>query len=202
MEIQLQELIEQIKRDGVGEAEVQSAAILESAKAEAERIIANAKAEAQKAQKQAKEENERYVRASEDAIRQAGRNLLISFRESVNKELEAIVGDSVKAAFSGERLVQLVVTAVEAWTKDADADNLTVLLGSKDLASLEEELLAALKAKLLTGVTLKANDNVDGGFRIAVDNGRAFYDYSADAVTEMLSLYLSPKVTSLMKEVD
>ncbi len=202
MEIQLQELIEQIKKDGVGEAEAKAAAIIESAKAEAERIISNAKAEAEKAQKQAKEENERFVRASEDAIRQAGRNLLISFRESVNKELNTIVGDGVKAAYSGEALVQLIVKACEAWTKDADNDNLAVLLNGKDLASLEEELLAALKAKLLTGVTLKANDNIDGGFRIAVDNGRAFYDYSQEAVTEMLSQYLSPKVSSLMKEAE
>ena len=56
------------------------------------------------------------------------------------------------------------------------------------------------KEKMLNGVTLKANDNFDGGFRIAVNNGSAYYDYSADAVVEMLSNYLSPKVAQLLKE--
>ena len=40
MEIQLQELIDQIKKDGVETAEAQAAAILETAKADAEKIIA------------------------------------------------------------------------------------------------------------------------------------------------------------------
>ena len=45
MEIQLQELIEQIKKDGVEAAEAQAAAILDAAKAEAEKIISAAQAE-------------------------------------------------------------------------------------------------------------------------------------------------------------
>ena len=39
MEIQLQELIDKIKKDGVSAAEIQAESILESAKAEAEKII-------------------------------------------------------------------------------------------------------------------------------------------------------------------
>ena len=63
-------------------------------------------------------------------------------------------------------------------------------------------MLAALKAKMLGGVTLKANDNLDGGFRIAVKDGAAYYDYSAEAVTDMLANYLSPRVTALLKEAE
>ena len=51
-------------------------------------------------------------------------------------------------------------------------------------------------------LTLKANDNFDGGFRVAVNNSGAYYDYSAEAVVEMLSNYLSPKVTALLKEAE
>ena len=51
---------------------------------------------------------------------------------------------------------------------------------------------------MLKGVTLKANDNFDGGFRIAVNEGRAYYDYSAEAVVDMMSSYLSPKVAAIL----
>ncbi len=200
MEIQLQELIEQIKKDGVGAAEKEAAAIVDAANAKADQIIADAKKEAEKLMLQAKESNDRLVRVSEDAIRQAGRNLLISFRESVNRELDKLVGEQVNAVYSSEAFSGLIVKAVEAWTKQADAEDLTVLLNSKDLVLLEETLLAAFKKQALKDITLKANDNFDGGFRIAVNNGRAYYDYSAAAVTEMLSAYLNPKVTALMKE--
>ena len=202
MEIQLQELIDQIKKDGVEAAEAQSATILETAKAEAEKIIADAKTQADKIMSDAKNENERAVKSGEDAIRQAGRNLLISFRESVTKELNAIIGINVSSAYSSDSLSQLIIKTVEGWTMKPDTDELSVILSSNDLEKLEETLLAELKAKMLTGVTLKANDNVDGGFRIAVNGDGAYYDYSKEAVTDMLSSYLSPKITALLKEAE
>ncbi len=202
MEIQLQELIDQIKKDGVEAAEAQAAAILETAKAEAEKIISDANAQADKIMADAKNENERIVKSGEDAIRQAGRNLLISFRESVAKELNAIIGENVSSVYSSGTLPQLIVKAVESWLSKSEATDISVILSGEDLVKLETALLAELKAKMLTGVTLKANDNFDGGFRIAVNGDGAYYDYSKDAVTDMLSNYLSPKITALLKEAE
>ena len=202
MEIQLQELIEQIKKDGVEAAETQAEAIIVSAKAEAEKIIADAQAKAAKMIADAKTENEKTVRSGEEALRQAGRNLLISFRESVTRELKAIVAQNVNTVYSSDDLAKLIANAVENWTNKPDAEDITVILNSSDLAKLEEALLAELKEKMLGGVTLKANDNFDGGFRVAVNNGAVYYDYSAEAVTDMLSNYLSPKVTALLKEAE
>lgn len=202
MEIQLQELIEQIRKEGVGAAETQAEAIISSAKAEAEKIIADAKAQAEKIMADAKSENAKTVRSGEDAIRQAGRNLLISFRESITRELKAIVSDNVNAVYSSDAFAKLIVSAVESWTGKPESEDVSVILNADDLAKLEEAVLAQLKAKMLGGVILKANDNFDGGFRIAVDNGAVYYDYSAEAVTDMLSNYLSPRVTALLKEAE
>lgn len=200
MEIQLQELIDQIKKDGVETAETEAKSIVDAAKTEAEKIIANAKAEAEKILLNAKAENEKMVKSSEDAIKQAGRNLLISFRESVAKELNAIVGENINNIYSSDDFANLVVNAIENWAKNPDAEDVSVILNSADIKKLEQTALSALKDKMLKGVTLKANDNFDGGFRIAVNNGSVYYDYSAEAVVEMLSNYLSPKVTELLKE--
>lgn len=202
MEIQLQEIIDQIKKDGVHAAEVEAESILDAAKLQAEKIIAEAKAEAERILLNAKNENERMTKSGEDSIRQAGRNLLISFRESVTRELKAIIGENVTAVYSSDTFAQLIVNVVEAWANNPEAENIDVILNSDKLKVLEETLLAKLKEKMLKGVTLKANDNFDGGFRIAVNNGGAYYDYSAEAVIDMLSNYLSPKVTALLKEAE
>ena len=202
MEIQLQELIEKIKNDGVTAAESEAEAILKSANDEAEKIVADAKKEAEKILWDAKKENDRMVKSSEDAIRQAGRNLLISFRESVAKELNAVTAESVTAAYSTDALTDLIIKVVEKWAENPDYDDISVILNSDDLKKLEESLLSSLKEKMLKGVTLKANDNFDGGFRIAVNEGRAYYDYSAEAVVDMMSSYLSPKVTAFLKEAE
>ena len=202
MEIQLQELIEQIKKDGVDAAEAKAASILAAAKAEAEKIISDAKAQADRMIADAKNENAKTVKSGEDAIRQAGRNLLISFRESVARELKALVSDNVNAVYSSDAFAKLIVNAVEGWMSKPESDDISVILNSADLAKLEEAVLAQLKAKMLGGVTLKANDNFDGGFRVAVENGTVYYDYSAEAVTDMLSNYLSPRVIALLKEAE
>ena len=163
-------------------------------------LAAFAKAKADKMIADAKTENEKMLRSSEDAIKQAGRNLLISFRESVSKELNVILSENVNAVYSSESLSELIINVVEGWAKKPDAEDIAVILNSDSLKALEENILAGLKEKMLGGVTLKANDNFDGGFRISVNNGSAYYDYSAEAVVDMLSNYLSPKVTELLKE--
>lgn len=202
MEIQLQELIEQIKKNGVEVAETEAEKIVTDAKAQADRIIADAKAEAEKILADAKASNDRMVKVSEDAIRQAGRNLLISFRESVTKEMEAVVGDEVKAVYSSDKMTDIIANVVEAWSKNSETEDITVLLNSADLERLEASLMAAMKDKLLSGVTFKGTDSFDIGFRVTVDGGRIHYDYSDDAVVEVLSAYLSPKVVSLLKEAE
>ena len=200
MEIQLKELIDQIKQDGVAAAEAEAKTILEAANAEAERIVSEARAKAEKFLADTNAENERVVRSGEEAIRQAGRNVLISFRESVTRELRAVVGENVAAVGSSAEFASLILRVVELWASHPETEELSLLLNSKDLKALDAAALTALGAKLGKGVTLRASDDFDGGFRIAVNADGAYYDYSADAVTDMLSQYLSPKVSALLKE--
>ena len=200
MEVQLQELIEQIKKDGVAVAETEAKDIVDAAKADAEKIIAEARAQADKIMAEARAETEKMTKSSEDAIRQAGRNLLISFRESVTRELKTIISENVNTIYSSYELAGLIINIIECWANKPDAEDITVIMNSQDINRFEDNILASLKEKILHGITLKANDNFDGGFRIAVNNGSAYYDYSAEAVVDMLSNYLSPKVTELLKE--
>ena len=200
MEVQLQELIEQIKKDGVAVAETEAKDIVDAAKADAEKIIAEAQVQADKIIAEAKAETEKMTKSSEDAIRQAGRNLLISFRESVTRELKTIISENVNTIYSSDELAGLIINIIECWANKPDAEDITVIMNSQDINRFEDNILESLKEKMLNGITLKANDNFDGGFRIAVNNGTAYYDYSAEAVVDMLSNYLSPKVTELLKE--
>lgn len=202
MEIQLQELLDQIKKDGVEAAEAQAEAILTEAQAQADKIIADANAQADKILQNAKNENDRTVKSGEDALRQAGRNLLISFRESVTRELNAVISEAVTAAYASDDFAQLIINTVQRWADNPEAEELSVILNSEELQALEATVLAGLKDRMVSGVTLKASDSFDGGFRIAVNNGDVYYDYSPEAVVEMLTGYLSPKVTALLKEAE
>ena len=199
MDVQLQELIDKIKKDGVASAETSAQKIIADAEKKAQAIINEAQEKADGIIKNAKAETERMEKASEDAIEQAGRNLIISFRDGITKELNAIVTEKTEKALEKDTLKKLVPETVKAWAQNQDASDLAVLLSPKDLKALEADLKSSLKAQISKGLVIKQDSSVTSGFRIGAKDGSAFYDFSAEEVAELFSAYLNPRVTALMK---
>lgn len=199
MDVQLQELIDKIKKDGVVTAEAEAAKIVEASEKKAEGIIADAQAKAAEIIKNAKAETERMEKASEEAIIQAGRNMLLSFKDSLIGELDGLIKAETEKAESKDVLTKLIPETVKAWAKNADASELSVLLSEKDLKILESALTSELKAEVSKGLEIKPDKTLSAGFRIGVKNGAAYYDYSADSLAEMFAAYLNPKVAALLK---
>ena len=199
MDVQLQELIDKIKKDGVASAENSAGKIIAEAEKKAAAIIKEAESKADSIIKSAKAETERMEKASEDAITQAGRNLIISFRDGINREVSALVQAETEKAYDKDLLKKLIPETVKAWAANPSSDDLSVLLPSKDLKALEASLKSALKAKISKGLEIKGDASLNSGFRIGAKNGSAFYDFSADEVASLFSAYLNPKTTELMK---
>ena len=200
MDVQLQELIDKIKKDGVATAEAEAAKTIAEAEKKAESIVADAQAKASEIIKNAKAETERMQKASDEAIVQAGRNMLLSFKDSLVAELDGLIQAETAKAETKDVLAKLIPETVKAWAKNSEASELSVLLGEKDLKALESSLTAELKSEISKGLEIKLDKTLTAGFRIGVKNGAAFYDYSAESLAEMFASYLNPKVAALMKE--
>src|SRR5574344_1266500 len=200
MDVQLQELIDKIKKDGVASAETTAQKIISEAEKKAASIISDAEEKADGIVKNAKAETERMEKASEEAITQAGRNLIISFRDSVTAELSGIVQEQTDKAYDKDMLKKLIPETVKAWASNPEAKDLTVLLSPKDLKTLQSDFHTALKSQIAKGLELKPDSTISGGFRIGSKNGNACYDFSADEVPNLFSAYLNPKTAALMKE--
>ena len=200
MDIQLQELIDKIKRDGIANAETEKNRIISEAERKAAVIVKDAEAKADAAIKAAKAETERMEKASEDAITQAGRNLIISFRDGINKELQALVNAETEKAMDKDLLKKLIPDVVKAWAATPEAEGLAVLLPEDDLKALESGFKTSLKTQLSKGLEIKSDSSLSSGFRIGSKNGEAFYDFSAEEVANLFSAYLNPKTTELMKK--
>ena len=139
-------------------------------------------------------------KASEDAIAQAGRNLIISFRDGINKELSALVNAETEKAMDNDLLKKIIPDAVKAWAANNEATDISILLPAKDVKALESGLKTALKGKISKGLEIKADASLSAGFRIGAKGGEAFYDFSAEEVASLFSAYLNPKTTELMKK--
>lgn len=200
MDVQLQELIDKIKKDGVAEAEKEAANIIEQAQKKSDSIIEEAQAKAADIIKNAKSETERMEKSSEEAIAQAGRNMLLSFKDSLIAELDLIIKAETEKAMSKDVLAKLIPQTVLNWSKDTNASELSVLLSEKDLKDLQDAFTTELKEQINKGLEIKPDKTIAAGFRIGVKNGAAFYDFSAESLSQMFAAYLNPKVSAIMKD--
>ncbi len=200
MEVQLQELIEKIKKDGILVADEKAAEIIRVAEEEAKKIIENAKNTADESIKKAEAEANRFEKAAQDSIKQAARNTLIAFKQGIIAQLEAIINAETEKAYNAELLKRLIPEAVVGLAKTTNTEDLSVILSEANAKALEKDLLSALKAKLSGEVEIKTDKRMAEGFRVATKDGVAYYDFSAEAVAEIFNSYLSPKTADILKD--
>lgn len=198
MDIQLQELIDKIKKDGLEKASGELARARSDAETEAKRIVDAARKEAEAIVAQAKVDADRFKKAAEAALKQAARNLVLSFKSEIDALLSAVVARETAAAYSDDALKAAVPEILKAWSAKG-GDSLDVLLPADALSRVESFIAGKLTAELKKGVELKGDRHVGAGFKIAAKDGSAYYDFTADAVAELLSAYLNPRLAALMK---
>lgn len=197
MEIQLQELIEKIKRDGIATASDEAARLKSQAEAEAKRIVEAAKKEAAALVERGKEDAERSQKAGDAALEQASRNLVLAFKGEIQALLDKIVAQETAKAFGEDTLKAALPEVLKNWA-DKGANELDVLLPEAECGKLQSWFTGKLAGELKKGVELKADRNLGAGFRIANRDGSAYYDFSAEAVAELLSAYLNPHLAEIL----
>jgi len=199
MEIQLQELIDKIKKDGIESASGEAARIKSDAEAEAARIVAAAQKEAVEIVSRGKADAERSEKAGVAALEQASRNLVLAFKGEIQVLLDKLSAEAVSSAYSADVIKGFLPELIKNWAAK-NTDSLTVLLSEGDLKKLEGALKSNLVSALKGGVELKAGRNLDGGFHIVEKDGSAYYDFSVQAVARLLSAYLNPRLAEILSD--
>jgi V/A-type H+-transporting ATPase subunit E len=198
MEIQLQELIDKIKRDGIASASEASSRLKAQAEAEAKRIVEGANREAEAIIAKAKADSERFEKAGVATLEQASRNLLLAFKGEIQSILDKIIARETAAAYSDDALKAALPDLIKSWAAKG-ADSLDLILSEGQLAGLQSFFREKLAAELKGGLELKPSRSLDAGFRIANKDGSAYYDFSAQSVAELLSAYLNPRLAEILK---
>ena len=195
MELQVQELLERIKAEGVDTARKEAQALLDEAKAKAESIIASAEARAGELDAATKLKIEAQENASRLSLVQASRDSILALREKVELFMREAIKRSTDELFSTSFLEKILPEILVQIAKGTDKD-LSVLLPEKSLKSLDSALAARLSAELKKKVLFKPFNAVDAGFYISVEGSSLRYDFSAEAVAEILA----PRVNARLGE--
>lgn len=199
MEIQVQELIDRIKKDGVKAATDEANKIKAEASAEAQRIVETAKKEADNLIERAKQDAERSEKAGTAALEQASRNLVLAFKDEIQALLDKVIKNNVGGAYNDDTLKSALPELIKKWA-EKQGDDISVVLPEGELSRLQGFFSEKLKAELSKGVELKSNRKLASGFRISNKEGSVYYDFSSEAVAKQLSAYLNPKLAELLKK--
>ena len=199
MDAQLQELLESIKKEGIDTAKQEADRIVEEARKQAGQIVADAEAQGKSSLERAREDAARLEATAKDAIRQAGRDLVLSLESQIGRIFERIVKETVSSSYD-QRVLQDAIVGIVTAFPTAEAQQLEVLLSQSDLGGLESSLRGRLGQALGEGIEIRAGGNIDGGFKLSEKGGKAYYDFTSEGIAETLSAYLNPRLASLIRE--
>jgi len=199
MEIQVQELIDKIKKDGIKAATEEANKVKTEADIEARRIVETAKKEADDLLERAKQDAARSEKAGIAALEQASRNLILAFKDEIQALLNKIINEKVNANYNEDVLKSALPELIKAWADKGDT-SIAVVLPESELSKLQGYFNDRLRDELSKGVELKSNRKLASGFHISNKEGSVYYDFSSEAVAKQLSAYLNPKLAELLKK--
>lgn len=193
---ELQSLLEKINSEGVKKAEAEREKIVGAAKAEAARIVADAKTEAENIVSSAKLDSDAMRKRAESAVSQAARDTLLKLKAELEERLAAAVADASAQALSPELMAGVVKMLAEKFVTDPDAE-VTVRCAVKDRDALDAALKNALADSLFKKPKVLADSAMSGGLELGTDNGRLYFDFSLEAVSEVVGAYAGEHVAGL-----
>ncbi len=196
----VQGLLDKIHNDGIAKAEQEKEAIIAAAKKEAAQIVAEAKAQAEILKKAAQTEAQTDQDKANAAIRQAARDAVIALKADLLAKLNAVVHSCIGDAMTPEVMKQIILTMAQSYAKDANAgESLEVLISKQEQeqtqAFLKEQLLKELKASPVIELTTDFNS----GLQISFRDSDVYFDFSDDALAEVICRFVGPKLTAVIK---
>ena len=177
MELQIQDLIGAIKKDGYDAAQKQADQIIADAKKQAAEIIAKANEESESIIKKAKKEVAIMEDSAKVTAEHAKRDAILAFKRAVQAQLQQILTDSTKKALDYRTLAKLIIAAM------GDEDPADYMV---EVAKITDGLKNELADQLRTGLEIKINPKIHAGFHLVVKDGSGYLDCSDEEITQML----------------
>ena len=182
MELQIKDLVDSIKKDGVEEAEKQSAALLKEAQKKADEIVENALLKSKKMKEDAEREISILEQSSRSTIKQAARDVTLSLKKELEKKFEILLSDKIKDNLSGEALNSLILAVVKGIDDPGKYE--------VQINALNDSLKSSLATQMKKGLVIKPVKGVEAGFKLKEKDGSGYFDFSVDEIAAMLKPFL------------
>ncbi len=180
MELQIQDLVSSIRKEGIDAAKSEADSIIAEANKKADAIVADARAEAKRSKESSEKEIAILRESAQVSAEQAKRDAMLAFKAEVQSEYEKILSAKIQSTLSGDALGKLIRAVVEG--KDVSAY-------TAEVAEVSDALNAELADEIRGGLTIRPTKGVSAGFRLAANDGSGYFDCSDDEIMQMLMPY-------------
>ena len=182
MEMQIGDLIQAIKKEGVESAQAEAERIVAEAKRRAGEIVAEAEADAAHIRAEAERESRVLKESARVAAEHAERDALLAFRNAVREEFEKLLAAEIGKALDASALAKLIEAAIGG--EDPG-------LYAAEVHAVSEGLKSQLAEKIRGGLEIRINPRIKAGFRLVQKDGSGYFDCSDEEIARMLQPYLS-----------
>ena len=180
MELQIQDLVSSIRKEGIDVANAEAEEIILEAKKKAETIVADAKAEAKSVKETSEKEISILKESAAISAEQAKRDAMLAFKTEVKAEFEKILSAKIKNNLSDSSLGKLIHAVVVG----EDVQNYSV-----EISEVNDSLKSELAEEIKNGLEIKPTKGVQAGFRLAAKDGSGYFDCSDEEIMQMLMPY-------------
>lgn len=177
MELQIQDLVDSIKKEGIEAAQKQADEIIAKAQETADSIISKAKADAEKLKEDAAKDIEIFRENAKVTAEQAKRDASLAFKKEVQAQFDRILTSEVKKEMSSKNLGALISAALSG----SDVSSLKI-----EVANVTDALIAKLASEIKQGLEIQPVKDISAGFRITSKDGSGYLDCTDEEVAKML----------------
>lgn len=195
---ELQSLLEKINQEGIMKAEAEKAKIIADAEKQAQEIIANASKEAEKIIADANKNADDIFHRTTGTLEQSRRDIVLQLRKELADRLHDAVNDAGAKALTPEFMAQLIRELALAFSADPNSP-ICVRTSVKNADALDQALREALADSFKAEPKVFAGKEVANGMEVSFDGGKCFYDFTLDAVSDLLNDYIGDKLGSIFK---
>ncbi len=199
MSEELQGLLNRIQEEGVKEADTKKDEILSSAKTEAETIINDANAKAAEIIKNAESEAQKSEGRAKAAIQQASRDIVLSLRQDLETRLQKVVSTCIGDAMTPELMGEILLKMVDAYGKNTADAGIEVILNQADYDKMTALFNGALANNLKSNPDISIGHDFKAGLKIGFKGDDIFFDFSDDAVADIICNFVGPKLAKTLK---
>ena len=198
MSEELQNLLDKFHEVGVKKTEAECAELVAAARKEAQAIRDQAKADAAAAVKAAEEQAAALEARAESAIRQAARDIILELQGELTRRITRAVSGAADQALSPEFMASLIRALAAKFAADPNA-SVSILTTVKDAPALEKALQGALLNSFRTAPKVLGDPEIKGGCEVSFKDGQVYFDFTGEAVTELVADFIGPRLAKLLE---